>query len=209
MRLKKTTSGYEYPLPLAPLPPLQEKQKNKRSKSSSSMDSGVQPDQCDLSTGSSESAASSPNLPSTPVTARQNTYVHDSQNNSNNSKPYEQLDSTRENSRSYQSLRSPDTYEKNRLSRNSVHSYQQARSQSAYEAASPNRMSYHKYQEMHGAGAGQSYSHLNDDAVSRTSNHDYEVLPGTRSQPGSLSGSLRSRGNIPLSISEQTEHKEI
>ena len=209
--LKKITQGgYEYPLPLAPVPPILTKDKNQRSRSPSSVDSGVQSDQCDASTENSGSRTSTPNGPSTPVTARQNTYVHDNGNDPNNAKSsYEHLNSDRENNGNYERIRSRDSYEHRGPNRASTQSYQQPGSQSSYEKASSNRNSCHKYLQIQNADVPDSYAQLSDDTVSRRSSHDYEVLPGTNSQPGSKSGSLRSRANVPLSIAEQKEENEM
>ena len=211
LHLKKITQGgYEYPLPLAPMPPILTKDKNKRSRSASSVDSGVQCDQCDASTENSESRTSTPNRPSTPVTARQNTYVQDNDHNPDNAQSsYEHLNLERENDGHYERIRSRDSYEQRRPNRASTQSYEQPRSQSSYETASSNRNSSHKYQQIQNAGVPDSYAQLSDDTVSRRSSHNYEILPGTNSQPGSKSGSLRSRANVPLSIAEQKEENAM
>lgn len=211
LSLKKITQGgYEYPLPLAPAPPILTNNRNQRSRSASSVDSGVQSDQCDISTESSGSRTSTPNRPSTPVTARQNTYVQDNNNNPNNSRSsYEQLNSDRENNRSYERIRPRDSDEQRKPHRTSSHGYQQPRSQSSYEQTLSNRNSCHKYQQIQNACDPDSYIELSEDTVSFTGSHDYEVLPGTNSQTGSKSGSLRSRANVPLSIAEQKEENKL
>ena len=79
---------------------------------------------------------------------------------------------------------------------------------SPYEKLAPKRESVHNYEPASRVlphEKGKYYAQLSDDVVSRVSNHDYEVLPGTNSQPGSKNGSLRSRANIPLSLAEQKE----
>ena len=84
----------------------------------------------------------------------------------------------------------------------------QQKGNSSYEKLTSKRESMHNYQSASRVPPqenGKYYAQLSEDAVSRASSHDYEVLPGTNSQPGSKSGSLRSRTNVPLSIAEQQE----
>ena len=77
-----------------------------------------------------------------------------------------------------------------------------------YEKLVTKRESVHNYEppsRILPYESGKYYAQLSDDVVSRASSHDYEVLPGINSQPGSKTGSLRSRANVPLSIAEQKE----
>ncbi len=176
--IKNTKDGYLYPFPLAPLPPAHGARKKLPLKSNSSDDSGVLADTCTVD--DSESASSTINSHG-PEPARQNTYVQE--NNQNNKSSYEQLTSGRDRN-SYQKISSGN---------------------GSYEPMRTRRKSSHKYQGMGGASEEVPYTEVIDDTVSQASTHAYELLPGMSSQPGSRAGSVRTRGNVPLSIAEQSE----
>ena len=78
----------------------------------------------------------------------------------------------------------------------------------SYEKLNSSRNSNHSYQET-GRKNAKPFGQLTDDAVSQASSHGYELLPGMNSQPGSKTGSLRSRANVPLSIAEQAENNVV
>ncbi len=184
--VKRAKDGYEYPLPFAPLPPTAETTRTHKLRglnSSSSDDSGVMADPGETCTDTSSRSST---LPQPPLAdpARQNTYV---QENPDNHGRYEQLQSERGNGVSYEKLDSDRS------------------SRGAYEPMRSQRNSTHKYEHVEGQS---KYDRLNDDTISQASSHAYELLPGM-SRPGSRAGSLRMRGDVPMTIAEQSENDAV